>query len=213
MSTVIWPIGPEPPGVYWRRRIIVLAVLLLILILLWWLIWGRSSGGGDAGPEPNPTPAPTSSSASASPTPEPEPTSASPSPTSTKPVECLDENVLVEASAEEAIYPVGSTPTLTLIVTNIGTFACKRDVGPGANELQITSGDWRVWSSDDCNPSDEKDIITLDRGEAFETQLAWDGYISEVGCPPDMPMAEAGEYTVLGRNGEIVSAPSALRLE
>jgi len=54
---------------------------------------------------------------------------------------------------------------------------------------------------------------TLDRGEAFETQLAWDGYISEVGCPPDMPMAEAGEYTVLGRNGQIVSAPSALRLE
>ena len=164
MSTVIWPTGPEPPGVYWRRRIIVIGVLLLILILLWWLIWGRSSGGGGgATPEPTPTPAPTSQSASASP--EPQPTSASPSPTDTKPVECLDENILVEASAEEAIYPVGSTPTLTLTVTNIGTFACKRNIGPGANELQITSGDWRVWSSDDCNPSDEKDIITLDRSE------------------------------------------------
>ncbi|MFM8772849.1 MAG: hypothetical protein ACKOFP_03250 [Actinomycetota bacterium] len=211
MSTVIWPTGPEPPGVYWRRRIIVIVVLLLILILLWWLIFGRSSGGGDAGPEPTPTPAPTSESAS--PTPDPAPTSQSPSPTDTKPVECLEESILVEASAEEAIYPVGSTPTLTLMVTNIGMVACKRDIGPGANELQITSGDWRVWSSDDCNPSDEKDIITLDRGEAFETQLAWDGYLSEAGCPPDMPMAEAGEYTVIGRNGEITSAPSALRLE
>lgn len=208
---MIWPTGPEPPGVYWRRRIIVIVVVLLILLLLWWLIFGRSSGGGEAGPEPTPTPAPTSESAS--PTPDPAPTSQSPSPTDTKPVECLEESILVEASAEEAIYPVGSTPTLTLMVTNIGMVACKRDIGPGANELQITSGDWRVWSSDDCNPSDEKDIITLDRGEAFETQLAWDGYLSEAGCPPDMPMAEAGEYTVIGRNGEITSAPSALRLE
>ncbi|MFM9048670.1 MAG: hypothetical protein ACKOMX_01305 [Actinomycetota bacterium] len=213
MSTVIWPTGPEPPGVYWRRLIIVIVVLLLILILLWWLIFGRSSGGGDAGPEPTPTPAPTSESASPTPDPGPTSQSPSPSPTDTKPVECLEESILVEASAEEAIYPVGSTPTLTLMVTNIGMVACKRDIGPGANELQITSGDWRVWSSDDCNPSDEKDIITLDRGEAFETQLAWDGYLSEAGCPPDMPMAEAGEYTVIGRNGEITSAPSALRLE
>jgi len=211
VSTVIWPTGPEPPGVYWRRRIIVIVVLLLILILLWWLIFGRSSGGGDAGPEPTSTPAPASESAS--PTPDPEPTSPSPSPTDTKPVACLEESILVEASAEEAIYPVGSTPTLTLMVTNIGMVACKRDTGPGANELQITSGDSRVWSSDDCNPSDEEDIITLDRGEAFETQLAWDGYLSEAGCPADMPMAEAGEYTVIGRNGEITSAPSALRLE
>lgn len=210
---MIWPTGPEPPGVYWRRRIIVIVVLLLILILLWWLIFGRSSGGGDAGPEPTPTPAPTSESASPTPDPGPTSQSPSPSPTDTKPVECLEESILVEASAEEAIYPVGSTPTLTLMVTNIGMVACKRDIGPGANELQITSGDWRVWSSDDCNPSDEKDIITLDRGEAFETQLAWDGYLSEAGCPPDMPMAEAGEYTVIGRNGEITSAPSALRLE
>lgn len=210
---MIWPTGPEPPGVYWRRRIIVIVVLLLILILLWWLIFGRSSGGGDAGPEPMPTPAPTSESASPTPDPAPTSQSPSPSPTDTKPVECLEESILVEASAEEAIYPVGSTPTLTLMVTNIGMVACKRDIGPGANELQITSGDWRVWSSDDCNPSDEKDIITLDRGEAFETQLAWDGYLSEAGCPPDMPMAEAGEYTVIGRNGEITSAPSALRLE
>ena len=33
------------------------------------------------------------------------------------------------------------------------------------------------------------------------------------GCPPDQPMAQAGEYTVVGRNGAIVSAPTALRLE
>lgn len=209
MSGLISPIGPEAPGVYWRRRVVVLVVLLAILILLWWLIWGRGSGS-DATPTPGPTDTPTASptaeptSASPSPTPEPEPT---------KPMDCTEADVLVEAFAEEAIYPVGSTPTLTLSVTNIGTTACKRDVGPGVNELQITQGEVTIWSSDDCNPNEEKDVVTLDRGEAFETQLIWDGYLSAAGCPPDQPMAQAGEYTVVGRNGAILSAPTALRLE
>ena len=215
MSTFLWPVGPEPPGVYWRRRIIALVVIVVILVLLWWLVFGRSSGsgGGDAGPTPSPTPVPTSESGSATPTPEPTSPTDSPSPTSTKIEDCVDADILVEATAEQAIYPLGSTPTLTLTVTNIGMRPCRRDVGPRANELKVTSGDWQVWSSDDCNPSEEKDVITLDRGDAFETQLTWDGYISEAGCPPDQPMAEAGEYSIIGRNGEVVSAPSALRLE
>lgn len=203
------PIGPEAPGVYWRRRVLVLAVLLAILLLLWWLIWGRG-GGGEAAPEPAPTGTPT-----ASPSPTPTPTSASPSPEPepTEITDCTEADILVEAFAEEAIYPVGSTPTLTLSVTNIGTRPCKRDVGPGANELQITQGEVTIWSSDDCNPNEDKDVVTLDRGDAFETQLVWDGYLSASGCPPDQPMAQAGEYTVVGRNGAIVSAPTALRLE
>jgi len=199
------PIGPEPPGVYWRRRLVALVALLAILILLWWLVWGRASGG-----EATPEPAPTTTSA---PTPSPTPTTPSPEPSPTAITDCADEDILVEAFAGEAIYPVGSTPTLTLTVTNIGTRPCKRDVGPGANELFITRGEVTVWSSDDCNPSQSKDVITLDRGDAFETQLVWDGYLSAAGCPPNQPMAQAGEYTVVGRNSAVLSAPSAMRLE
>lgn len=209
MSGLLSPIGPEPPGVYWRRRIVAIVVLLAIFVLLWWLIWGRG-GGGDVTPAPSPTTSP-----SASPSPEPGPTSASPSPEPepTEITDCTEADVLVEARAEEAIYPVGSTPTLTLSVTNIGMRPCNRDVGPGANELRITQGEVTIWSSDDCNPNEDKDVITLDRGDAFETQLVWDGYLSEAGCPPDQPMAQAGEYTVVGRNGALESAPTALRLE
>jgi len=204
----MYPVGSEPPGVYWRRRIIVLVVLVAILALLWWLIFGRG-GGDESGAQPTPVPTETAS------TPTPAPTSATPTPTPTPTeiTDCADEDILVEASAEEAIYPVGSTPNLSLTVTNIGTRPCKRDVGPGANELLVTAGDYSIWSSDDCNPSDDKDVVTLDRGDAFQTQLVWDGSLSEPGCPPDMPMADAGEYTVTGRNGDLYSAPSALRLE
>jgi hypothetical protein len=200
------PVGPEPPGVYWVRRLVALAVLAVVLLLLWWLFFGR--GGDSASPEPTPQPA-----QNTSPAPEPISNSPTPEPTSTKITKCDDADILVEAFAEEAIYPVGSTPTLTLSVTNIGTRPCSRAVGPGDNELKITQGEVTVWSSDDCNPNTDTDKVTLDRGDAFETQLVWDGYLSQAGCPPDQPLADAGEYTVVGRNGDLLSAPTALRLE
>lgn len=216
MSTLLWPVGPEPPGVYWRRRIVVLIVFVLVVLLLWWLFFGRSSGSSAP-----PTPVPTSSSSSGTPTAAPtsssatgQPTSASPSPTgSVQILDCQDSDILVEASTELQIYPVGSTPQLTLTVTNIGTKPCKRDVGPKANELRIQSGDYGLWSSDDCNPSEDSDIVTLDRGSSFKTQIIWDGSTSQAGCPPDQPMVEAGEYQVVGRNGEVTSVPSGFRFE
>lgn len=206
VSTLIWPTGPLPPGVYWRRRLVVLAIIALIFFLIWFLFL-RGGGGSDAGPTPSPSPtsSPTASPTSASPTPTPSPTRSDDL--------CLDSDILVEASAEFPIYPVGSTPTLSLVITNIGTVECRRNVGPGANELRIEQSGTVLWSSDDCNPSDASDIVSLTRGEAFTTQVVWDGRTSETGCPSDQPLVEAGEYQVVGRNGDLLSLPSGLRLE
>lgn len=207
MSTLIWPAGPLPPGVYWRRRLTVLAVLLLVVLAIWFIFLRGGGDGGDVGPTPAPTPTvePTSPTAAPSPTP-------TPSPTRTDDL-CLDADILVEASAEFPIYPVGSTPTLSLAITNIGTAECRRNVGPGANELWIEQSGEVLWSSDDCNPSDASDIVSLKRGEEFITQLTWDGRTSATGCPSDQPLVEAGEYQVLGRNSDVRSLPSGLRLE
>ena len=116
------PIGPESPGVYWVRRAVALLVILVLLLLLWWLFFGRGGEAAvpDAAPEPTQTaaPTPTQVPTSAAPTPEP---------TSTEITDCVDEDVLVEEFAEEAIYPEGSTPTLTLTVTNLGTRPCARN--------------------------------------------------------------------------------------
>lgn len=207
MSTVLWPVGPEPPGVYWRRRIVVLIVLVAVLVLLWWLLFGRSSGGDGAGPGPSPSPTVAPTESPTTPTESP-----SPSPTRTD-YDCADADILVEAGSEMAIYPVGSTPQLTLTITNIGVLECRRDVGPGANELRIEFQGSVLWSSDDCNPSTESDIISLKRGEAFTTEVVWDGRSSAAGCPSDQPLVEAGEYSIVGRNGAVVSAPTGLRLE
>ena len=206
MSTLIWPVGPQPPSVYWRRRLVVIGVLLLVLIFIWLLFFRGSDGGGDVGPAPEPTPTSTPTETS------PESPTPVPSPTRTDDM-CLDSDILVEATAEFPIYPVGSTPTLSLKITNIGTVECRRDVGPGPNELAIEQSGEVLWSSDDCNPSTASDIISMKRGEEFITQLVWDGRTSAAGCPSDQPLVAAGEYVVTGRNAEVRSLPSGLRLE
>lgn len=204
---MLTPVGPLPPGVYWRRRLTVIAVLVLVILLVWFVFFrGSADDGGDATPTPAPTPTQTTPPA---PTPTVTPT---PSPTRSDDL-CLDQDILVEASSELPIYPVGSTPTLSLTIINIGTVECRRNVGPGANELRIELQGQVLWSSDDCNPSDASDIISLTRGDEFTTQLMWDGRTSAAGCPSDQPLVEAGEYTVVGRNGTIESLPTAIRLE
>jgi hypothetical protein len=96
---------------------------------------------------------------------------------------------------------------LTLTVTNTGSAACTRDVGAGANELQVTSGSTLVWSSDFCNPSKAKDLQQLDPGEAWSTSLAWPGTVVAKGCPANPPVAQAGSYRAVARNGDIEGEP------
>ncbi|MEZ5117932.1 MAG: hypothetical protein R2737_16845 [Candidatus Nanopelagicales bacterium] len=215
MSSVLYPVGPEPPGVYWRRRAAILLVLLLILALVWWF-FGR--GGGD-GAEP-------AASASATATAEPSETPTEPTPT-TEPSEspsasdsassgeagaCADDVIEVDASTDASSYPAGSTPKLTLKITNGGSEACERDVGPKANELIITSGGYHVWSSDDCNPSDTVDVRTLEAGESVSVTVTWDGRLSAEGCPANQPAAKPGGYDLEGRNGDVVSEKQAFAL-
>jgi hypothetical protein len=216
------PSGPEPPTVYWIRRAAVVVVAITVLALLWWVI-GAVRGGGSADAAVD------SSSASGSPSPaasgSPEASSqpsgdgtATSQPTSSAtqdaaPVACEDSAIAVDATTDASTYPVGSTPRLTLTIENTGSVACKRDVGPKANELSITSGGYHVWSSDDCNASDKSKVVVLKAGEKVASSITWDGKITAPNCPTENgPAAKAGTYRVEGRNAKVASQPTPFSL-
>lgn len=213
------PIGPEPPMVYWIRRAAIVVLVIVLLLALWWL-WG-SLRGGDSGATTEPTDTVTTS-ASAEATSDPgggdgggTETSVEPSAeaTSSEPVECADADIKVEATTDSSTYPVGSTPRLTLTITNTSDVACKRDVGPKANELVITSGGYHVWSSDDCNASNKSKVSTLKPGEPVASSITWDGHLSEPECPNgEGAAAKAGTYKLTGRNGKVESDPTPFSL-
>jgi len=200
------PTGPQSPGVYWVRRAAVLVVLLVLLLGVRWLLTGRGGGTPSATPTPSQS---SSSSQSSTPTTS---TSTSPKPTSTGTVACTKSQISVTASTDAASYPVGSTPHLRMKIENTSSTPCTRDIGASQNELLITSGTARVWSSDDCSPGGGSQVVTMAPGQSYSVAVTWLGKLSAKGCPANQPAATKGTYKLTGRNGDVTSAPAVFAL-
>jgi hypothetical protein len=187
------PVGPEPAATYWRRRA---AVALAAVVVLW--IASLPLLGDDGGDDALSTRA----RPSATPSTTVDPTAA-PTATPTGPLPCTDEALEVTATADAASYPAGGTARLELTVTNTGTVPCLRAVGQGAVELIVSSGDDRVWSSDDCAPGGEQGETLLEPGATQTARASWQTVRSAPECPPDQPRAAPGTYRVTARVGEL----------
>lgn len=214
------PRGPLPPGVYWVRRLLALLVVVALVLGARW-VWQRTFGSSSSsGATPSTSPSSSPASPSAKPT-SPSPsasastsTSKSPSasPTTTGVPLCADDDIAVTASTDAASYPVGSTPRLRMRIQNTSSKPCRRDIGAAQNELVITSGTARVWSSDDCNPGGSQQVQTIQPGQSYSVTVTWLGKLSKKGCPADMPEAQAGSYKLTGRNSAVTSKPASFSL-
>lgn len=195
------PVGPEPAATYWRRRAVVASTAVLVLALL----YAALPGGDDAPDRLAETPAPTTAPATAAPT-------ATPAPSVAAVPICQPEALTVEALADADSYSVGSSPKLTLRVTNKGAAPCTRDLGQAAIELLVFSGSDRIWSSDDCAPGGSKDVTTLAPGEPVTRRATWTGKRSLPGCEGSKAQAQAGTYRVTGRVGQLRVEGDVFRL-
>ncbi len=198
------PVGPEPASTYWLRRALVAAGALLLLALLVPLL-----GGGDGADADTLAGAPTSApSPSVQPSVNPSATSgpsaspsASPSPSAT--TACEPTSLEVEPSPDEDSYAAGAGARLSLSITNTGSTPCTRDLGQAQVELTVTSGSDRIWSSDDCAPGGDPDVVTLEPGTPVVQSVTWDGRRSLPGCAGDRDQAQSGTYRVSGRVGDL----------
>ena len=211
MTGVVHPVGPEEPVVYWRRRLLLGLAALVTLIV----IFNSLSGGTD----------PVATAASGSPAStavveSPEPTSTpsvsvSPNPTALQPTtqptvpvvaegECSDADTSIRVVIDRETTAVGEGIHINMIVKNISTTTCKRDVGSGANEVTVISGPALIWSTDDCNPNTDKDLVELAPGQEWNVKVVWIGKQTAKGCKV-RNMAEPGAYWAHGRNASLNS--------
>ena len=196
------PIGPEASSVYWVRRAAFLVIVLIVLFGLIGII-RAVAGGGSEGPavvEPTVSQAPSV-----------DPTTVL-TPVSTEPIACVDSAIFVEATTDSSTYKVGKEPVLSLSIENTGSVACLRDVGPKANELEVKSGGYHVWSSDDCSSNKKTKIVTLEPGDRVASTISWSGQLSEPGCPEVNKAAKVGRYEVIGRNLDVFSEATPFAL-
>ncbi len=210
VTSLMRPSGPEPPSVYWVRRAAIAVVLITAAVGVWWLFGALTGSSTPTSSEAMPT----STASDTAETAITESTTPGVPAEPAEPQPCPDSVILVEATTDASTYGVGEKPKLTLTITNTGDVACIRDVGPKANELEITSGGYHVWSSDDCNASGKSKEAVIDPGQKVASSITWTGRLTQKGCPDgEGAKAKAGRYDLQGRNGKVRSeqTPFALR--
>jgi len=208
------PLGPEPAETYWRRRALVAAAALAVLSVLVWA--GSGLGGEDdaqdrLAAEPSASPASRGPSPAATPTPDPS-ASATPSASPSAQTTCEDAAVQLVTAADKESYAVGERPRLELRVTNTGGAPCSLDLGQAAVELTVVSGSDRIWSSNDCAPGGQAEVVTLAPGEPAVRRVTWGGRRSLPGCEGPKAQAEPGTYRVTGRVSERDASGGTFRI-
>jgi hypothetical protein len=174
MSTVMRPVGPLPPRVYWIRRSIILGVILIVILLLATQC-GGGGGGGKKGGSPT-----TPNSNTTTTTPQSAPA-------------CTSTNLNITVSTDTTRYTSGQAPTLTATLANTGTTDCKlaRNV---SNEIwTIKSGSPVVWTTKGCSADPVAASIKVAAGATKQIHTTWNGYIRGPDCK-DTTVAAPGHY-------------------
>jgi cytoskeletal protein RodZ len=179
--------SPVSPAVYRRRRLVFFSALILVVVVIAVGVWLAIAQPWNAA-QKAPTPVPTSSAppTSDAPTPTDTPTDEeSPAPAqSENPVAapCRGADVAVEAVTDSDSYPAGSSPALSISLTNNGASACTLDVGSATQVFTVTSGADVWWRSTDCQENPSSMVVTLDAGQNVTSAepVVWDRTRSDV---------------------------------
>lgn len=221
------PQGPLPQQIYWRRRALALgvaAIVVAVIATLSVVIIKSTSGPENTNAEQPAPPAaaptqlpgenpevktPVMPPAQDAPPPTPTPTAAvAPPPVLNEGDDCPDSTLAVKGITNQPQYVVGDQPKFTMVVTNIGLVACKRDVGAAVLAAYVyTLENNRLWSNLDCAPSNETLVKTFQPGEQVTTEVTWTGMGSAPNCPlPRQPIGP-GMYNLVVQLGNLRSAP------
>ncbi|HEU4511537.1 MAG TPA: hypothetical protein VFR87_00375 [Nocardioidaceae bacterium] len=199
--SVARPRGPLPARVYWFRR-------LLLLGVVFGLVFGLSrvfGGSGAASPEPAARPASGVATADATPS---ATSTADAVPRTTNPAKkktriplavptgpCQDSDVRIVPSLEESAF-MGEDVRLTLRLSTFQSPACTWEVSPDNVAVKLTSGNDRIWSSQDCPTAvPTEDVVLRDR-RATLVDVVWSGRRSDSDCSRLTDWAQAGYYHV-----------------
>ncbi|HYO40044.1 MAG TPA: hypothetical protein VER39_10335 [Nocardioidaceae bacterium] len=210
MSAVARPRGPLPARVYWARRLLVTLVALALVLGVARLL------GGTADDEPGPSAVPVradaaSSTPSATGSSRPPATAPVPTPATTDPRaggsrgaavplappsgRCANSDVVVVPSVTPPAYG-GKPVVLTMTLTTQQSPACTWTLSADSLVVKVTSGEDRIWSTQQCpGPVPEQEVVVR-RAAAVTIGVAWNGQRSDDECSRSTDWAMPGFYHV-----------------
>lgn len=222
--------GPTPSQIYRRRRVAAIGIAVVVIAVIAGIVaivvanststgtpTADKTAANGAAPSAAPPPLPGETPgvktpvapAQQPPAPTPTPTAAvTPPPVLKEGDDCPDSTLAVKGITSAPDYVMGDQPKFTMVVTNIGLVACKRDVGAAVLSAYVYSLDnKRLWSNLDCAPSNETLVKTFNPGEQVTTEVTWTGMGSAPNCPLPREPIGPGTYNLLVQLGNLRSAP------
>ena len=188
MSTVIHPVGPEEPKVYWVRRLVAVLVGVVLVVLAAAII--SSMFGGD----PDDPTAPVAES---------EETPAADDPAVATPVACEAGQLALAVTTPAASFPAGTPVTFSVSITNASQVECTVDAGEASRGILVTSGSDRIWSNLDCPAEGTVErMLLLPPGGVDVVDTSWGRVRSDEACTANLPEPRPGTYkAVVSLNG------------
>ena len=223
MSSFRHPVGPEKPGVYWRRRATVVGVLLLIVVVVVLIVVGRGSGATSAEPTASGSASSSASSSSASaaasspasgsPRSTPKPSASSSAASTADGSTCAKDQIQLTPVVDKTAYGPTEDPKIAMSIQNTGSSSCHMDLGSSQQVLTISSGQEQYWSSKDCQTGGTNQDVTIKAGQTLTTPaIAWDRTRSSTTtCDSSRPSVTGGgaSYHLQVAVGNIESKDSA----
>jgi len=188
MGSLLHPVGPEEPRVYWVRRGLVIALVAALIVTLAWLLLPRPSVVAAAPAGSGPSSA-AGTGASSSPT-------AQPTPSPTKPAgpQACDPAAMRLTVAGFQRVKVSTKQVFTLSVINGGTEPCVLTISPATYSLTVSSGDDRIWSTADCSKWLPAKKLTVKPETAHEFTVEWPLRRSAATCKTTKDVLRPGTY-------------------
>lgn len=109
-------------------------------------------------------------------------------------------------------YRVGQRPLFRLVIVNIGTRPCQRDLDPGLQGLVVNGPTGQLWASNDCDAEHHPRVQVLEPGKPMVFSLNWAGRTSHPGCGGVRQQIGPGSYQLVGKLGELSSGPAPFTL-
>lgn len=218
--SVLRPRGPLPARVYWTRRALMLGMVLAMVVGVSRVVGGseeapdlqaRAVGAASAAP---------SATSSATPRARVErreratrggaqagtkagdaqgdrgrpgkPRKPKPPPLAQPSGPCADSDVVVTPRVDEAY--AGGRVTITLELTTLVAAACTWEVSPDSVVLRLTSGEDRIWSSQECREAIPRITVVPRKAQAATVDVAWNSRRSDEDCSSSTDWALPGWY-------------------
>ncbi|MFI6053260.1 hypothetical protein ACIBCO_24650 [Streptomyces violascens] len=111
---------------------------------------------------------------------------------------CAPGSLTLTLRSTRTTYAPGEKPRLEVVVKNNSDSTCKADLGPKGAVVTVTStGNNRVWSTEDCPQGDGDVFFQVPGGSAITHTVEWNRTQSAPGCvTPGAGVVTPGTYLV-----------------